>query len=153
MLKHILQLNKEIKQASTYSKDKSDKHGEVFTPGKLIQEMIDKLPKDIWRDPSKTFFDPCAGKGNFPIYIIARLFLSLKNSIPDEKKRLQHIVENQMFMAEFQRESAEFINKAFKFGFDFKVNLYHGDTLSMPSDFFELSYKERQVKYPEFLVD
>jgi len=149
MIDLIVNAGRDIKQASTYSKDKSDKHGEVFTPGKLIQEMLDKLPKDIWSDPSKTFFDPCAGKGNFPIYVIARLFLSLKKDIPDEKDRLQHIVENQIFMAEFQRVSAEFINDKFSFGLGFKVNLYHGDSLKMPGDFFELSYEERLEKYPD----
>ena len=30
-----------------------------------------------------------------------------------------------------------------------KVNLYVGDSLAMPDDFFELSYDERREKYPD----
>ena len=149
MLDKILQLNKDIRYASTYSKEKSDKHGEVFTPGKLIKEMTDQLPKEVWYDPTKTFFDPCAGKGNFPIYIVARLFACLDKSIPDEKKRVKHIIENQLYMAELQRESAEFVNDKFSFGLGFKVNLFYGNSLEMPGDFFELSYEDRKVKYPD----
>lgn len=142
-----------INQHSIYSKDKSDKHGEVFTPNELIEEMLSKLPSDIWKDKTKTFFDPCAGKGNFPICIVNRLFDNLQHTIPNEEERLKHIVEKQIYMAEFQRESAEFIAETFKFERNFKVNLYYGDTLKMPEDFFDLSWEERFIKYPDNCLD
>ena len=141
-----------IQIKSIHSKEKSDKHGEVFTPNELIYEMISKLPRDIWEDPSKTFLDPCSGKGNFPIYIVKKLFVHLQEHIVDEEERLKHIVEKQLFMAEFQRESAEFIATAFTFGKGYKVNLYVGDTLEMPEDFFDLSWEERRKKYPDKVV-
>ena len=145
----ISKVSKLITDKSSYSKDKSDKHGEVFTPNELIYEIISKLPRDIWEDPSKTFLDPCSGKGNFPIYIVKKLFIHLQEHIVDEEERLKHIVEKQLFMAEFQRESAEFIATTFTFGKGYKVNLYVGDTLQMPEDFFDLSWEERRKKYPE----
>ena len=148
----ISKVSKLITDKSSYSKEKSNKHGEVFTPNELIYEMISKLPRDIWEDPSKTFLDPCAGKGNFPIYIVKKLFVHLKEHIVDEEERLKHIVEKQLFMAEFQRESAEFIATAFTFGKGYKVNLYVGDTLQMPEDFFDLSWEERREKYPDKVV-
>ena len=148
----ISKVSKLITDRSSYSKEKSDKLGEVFTPNELIYEMISKLPRDIWEDPSKTFLDPCAGKGNFPIYIVKKLFVHLQEHIVDEEERLKHIVEKQLFMAEFQRESAEFIATTFTFGKGYKVNLYVGDTLQMPEDFFDLSYEERREKYPENVV-
>ncbi len=64
-----------ITQASAYNKSKSDKFGEVFTPFELIEEMLDKLDPSVWSDKTKTFFDPCAGKGNFPICIVKRLLV------------------------------------------------------------------------------
>ena len=148
----INKVSKLITDKSSYSKEKSDQHGEVFTPNELIYEMISKLPRDIWEDPSKTFLDPCSGKGNFPIYIVKKLFVHLKEHIVDEEERLKHIVEKQLFMAEFQRESAEFIATAFTFGKGYKVNLYVGDTLQMPEDFFDLSWEERREKYPDKVV-
>ena len=150
MIKGVIsKVSKLITGKSSYSKEKSDKHGEVFTPNELIYEMISKLPRDIWEDPSKTFLDPCAGKGNFPIYIVKKLFIHLQEHIVDEEERLRHIVENQLYMAEYQKKSAEFIATAFTFGKDFKVNLYVGDTLEMPEDFFDLNWEERREKYPE----
>lgn len=145
----ISKASKLISEKSTYSKNKSDKHGEVFTPNELIYEMISKLPRDVWEDKTKTFFDPCAGKGNFPIYLIKKLFVHLQEHIEDEEERLRHIVENQIYMAEYQRESAEFIASVFTFDKGYKVNLYVGDTLQMPEDFFDLSWEERREKYPE----
>jgi len=145
----ISKVSKLITDKSSYSKEKSDKHGEVFTPNELIHEMISKLPREIWEDKTKTFFDPCAGKGNFPIYLIKKLFVHLQEHIEEEEERLRHIVENQIYMAEYQRESAEFIASAFTFDKGYKVNLYVGDTLQMPEDFFDLSWEERREKYPE----
>jgi type I restriction-modification system DNA methylase subunit len=137
----LTKVSERILRESTYSKEKSDKHGEVFTPPELINEMLDKLPQEIFSDPTKTFFDPCAGKGNFPIYIVKKLFVHLQEHIVDEEERLKHIVEKQLFMAELQPESAEFIREAFSFGKGFKVNLYEGNALEMPEDYFDYSLK------------
>ena len=142
----------QITKASTYSKSKSDVHGEVFTPFALIAEMVKKIPLSTLTDPSKTYFDPCAGKGNFPIILVKALMKTLAKAIPDEADRLKHIIENQIFMAEFQDTSANFIAYHFQMGKGFKVNLYKGDTLQMPEDFFDLSWDERRDKYPQHCV-
>ena len=138
-----------IQKESTYSKEKSNELGEVFTPPELINEMLNQLPRDIWEDKNKTWFDPCAGKGNFPILVIKRLFVHLQEHIIDEEERLKHIIERQLYMAEYQRESAEFIDLILSLGGKYKVNIYVGDTLQMPSDFFDLSWEERREKYPK----
>ena len=152
-LKSILnKVSNLIQQESTYSKDKSDKHGEVFTPPELINEMLNKLPREIWEDKNKTWFDPCAGKGNFPITILKRLFIHLQEHIIDDEERLKYIIENQLYMAEYQKESAEFTDLVLSFGGRYKVNMYVGDTLSMPEDFFDLSWEKRQKKYPQYVV-
>lgn len=133
-----------IRAASSYSKDKSDKFGEVFTPFELIDEMLDRLPAEIWSDKTKTFFDPCAGKGNFPIKVVERLFKGLAEEIPVERERLKHIVENQIFMGEFQAVSVSFIKELFQFNDKFRVNIYHGDALVMPENYFDMSWAKRE---------
>ena len=75
---NIGELKIKVELASTYNKSKSDKHGEVFTPFTLINEILDQLPVNVWSDHTKTFFDPCAGKGNFPIMLVERLMEGLK---------------------------------------------------------------------------
>jgi len=54
-------LAQEIEGYNTYEKRKDN--DEVFTPPFLIDEMLDKLPKKVWSDPTKTWLDPCAGLG------------------------------------------------------------------------------------------
>ena len=152
MVAHVNEIKDLIEKASTYSKSKSNAHGEVFTPFDLIAEMVKKIPLTTLTDSSKTYFDPCAGKGNFPIILVKALMKTLTKAIPDEADRLKHIVENQIFMAEFQDTSANFIAYHFQMSVGLKVNLYVGDTLHMPDDFFDLSYDERRVKYPDNCV-
>jgi type I restriction-modification system DNA methylase subunit len=39
--------------------------GEVFTPTKLVQEILDKVPTEIFIDSNKTYLDPSCGDGQF----------------------------------------------------------------------------------------
>ena len=44
---------------------------EVFTPPRLVKQMLDKLPKEVWRK-GKTFIDPACGNGNFLVAVLWR---------------------------------------------------------------------------------
>jgi hypothetical protein len=46
--------------------------GEVFTPTELVQEILDKHPKEIFLDKSKTICDPFCGDGQFLGEILIR---------------------------------------------------------------------------------
>lgn len=39
--------------------------GEVFTPTELVQEILDKIPTELFVDPNKTYIDPSCGDGQF----------------------------------------------------------------------------------------
>jgi len=133
----LQEIEQRIIELSTYSKEKSDKLGEVFTPNELINEMLDQLPQDIWTDPNKTWFDPAAGHGNFHIQVLKRLYKGLRDQFDTPTDCIKHIVENQLYFAEYQQESADNIQELFSFGGRFKVNLYVGNTLEMPSNYFD----------------
>ena len=46
---------------------------EVFTPGKIVDDMLDLIPRDVWQiHPSKTFLEPSVGNGNFVSAILSR---------------------------------------------------------------------------------
>ena len=51
--------------------DRVKQFGEVFTPPELVNEILDKLPKEVWQE-NKTFCDPSAGSGNFLVEIYKR---------------------------------------------------------------------------------
>ena len=46
--------------------------GEVFTPTELVQEMLDKLPQELFSDVTATFCDPSCGDGQFLSEVLIR---------------------------------------------------------------------------------
>ena len=54
----------------TRTKERIKQTGEVFTPLELVDEILNKLPKNLLTDPTKTFIDPAAGDGNFVVQVI-----------------------------------------------------------------------------------
>ena len=46
--------------------------GEVFTPTELVQEMLDRLPHDLFSNPTKTFIDNSCGDGQFLSEVLIR---------------------------------------------------------------------------------
>ena len=70
---------------------------EVFTPPQLANSMCDLLPQSIFKDPNATFLDPCCKSGVFLREIAKRLNEGLKDIIPDEQERINHILTKQLF--------------------------------------------------------
>jgi hypothetical protein len=113
-----------IKDSLTPTQSSKDR-GEVFTPMGLIEEMLDKLPQEVWQDPSLTWLDPAAGIGNFPLAVYMRLMKGLKECIPDDEKRTKYILEDMLYMVEIYEPNISVINDIFCHT-EYKLNLYEG---------------------------
>ncbi len=70
---------------------------EVFTPPKLASAMLDLLPQELFRRPDSTFLDPVCKSGVFPREIARRLNEGLKDQMPDDQARVNHILTKQVF--------------------------------------------------------
>lgn len=70
---------------------------EVFTPPKMVNDMLDLLPEEIWKDKNVTFLDPVCKSGVFLREIAKRLIDGLADEIPDIQERVNHICKNQLF--------------------------------------------------------
>ncbi|HMO25367.1 MAG TPA: Eco57I restriction-modification methylase domain-containing protein [Tepidisphaeraceae bacterium] len=70
---------------------------EVFTPPKLAAAMLDMLPQDLFRRSDTTFLDPVCKSGVFLREIARRLNDGLRDQMPDEQKRVDHILTKQVF--------------------------------------------------------
>jgi len=70
---------------------------EVFTPPGVVNEMLDLLPPEIWRDKHARFLDPACKSGVFLREIAKRLNDGLKPVIPDPQTRVNHILKEQLF--------------------------------------------------------
>jgi len=112
------------------NEENKKKHGEVFTPPNLINELLDKLPEDVWKNKDLKWFDPAVGVGNFMIEVYYRLMKGLEESIPELDERKNHIINNMLYMAEINENNVKICKEL---GF---INIYEGDSLKMPKDFF-----------------
>lgn len=70
---------------------------EVFTPPKLVNDVLDILPQELFSNPDIKFLDPCCKTGVFLREIAKRLLVGLEDKIPDRQKRIEHILRNQLF--------------------------------------------------------
>lgn len=70
---------------------------EVFTPPKVVNEMLDMLPAELFEDPNTKFLDPACKTGVFLREIAKRLIKGLQSKIPDLNERLNHIFKNQLY--------------------------------------------------------
>jgi site-specific DNA-methyltransferase (adenine-specific) len=70
---------------------------EVFTPPGLVNHVLDLLPGELWKNPKAKFLDPVCKTGIFLREIAKRLNKGLEKQIPDQQKRINHIVRDQLY--------------------------------------------------------
>lgn len=70
---------------------------EVFTPPKLVNGILDMLPQELFESKETTFLDPVTKSGVFLREIAKRLNEGLKEQIPDQQERVDHIFTQQVF--------------------------------------------------------
>ena len=78
------------------------KTNQIFTPRNVVVEMVDLFEKEnpgCFDDPSHTFADLYMKSGLYITEIVKRLYRSegMKAAFPDDRERLDHILEHQMF--------------------------------------------------------
>ena len=78
------------------------KTNQIFTPKHIVKQMVDMLEQEnpgCFDDSSKTFADLYMKSGLYIAEIVKRLFNSsgMKQTFPDEKQRLKHIFEKQVY--------------------------------------------------------
>lgn len=135
--KELLELINECLKPKEIEKKK---FGEVFTPMSFINnDMLgdleayykEKYNKNIFEDETLKWGDTTTGMGNFPIAIYYKLMHGLKKKIPNEKHRKKHILENMLFMAEYNKKNCFIVKQIFNMNNEFKLNLYEGDSLQL----------------------
>jgi len=113
-------------------KDQVASRGEVFTPLEFVENMLNQLPDEVWKNPDYKWLDPANGIGNFPVVAFAKLDIGLTEWEPDQDKRRKHIVENMLYMCEIDSTNIELSKKLLRKmcgSNDCKLNLIQGDFL------------------------
>ena len=70
---------------------------EVFTPPKIVNNMLDLLPQELFRSTFTKFLDPACKSGVFLREIVKRLIVGLEDKLPDLQKRIEHIMRHQVY--------------------------------------------------------
>lgn len=128
-----------IEQYEKVSKLESKLFGEVFTPRKLIDEILDTLPEDVWKNKNLKWLDPAVGIGNFPAAILDRLMIGLSDEFKDELERRKHILEEMLYFCDISIKNLFLLYKLFDCNNEFKLNVYRGSFLT---DDFDKHMKE-----------
>jgi len=103
--------------------------GEVFTPLTIVNRILDKLPEEVWSDPSLRWLDPAVGIGNFMAVVYERLMIGLMNVITNRKKRQRHILEKMLYMAEISPDSIAVLKHIFC-SKQYKLNIFEGSFIN-----------------------
>ena len=70
---HIMKASKSILNLIHHrSKNRIRDFGEVFTPEKYVNQMLDMLDKSVWTDTNAIFYEPTCGHGNFVLAVVKR---------------------------------------------------------------------------------
>lgn len=70
---------------------------EVFTPPEIVNQMLDMLPQELFKNPDTTFLDPACKTGVFLREIAKRLLKGLEPQFPDLQQRVDHVFHKQLF--------------------------------------------------------
>jgi site-specific DNA-methyltransferase (adenine-specific) len=65
---------------------------EVFTPPRLVNEMLDLLPESVWTDPTLRWLDPGTKTGVFLREVAKRLLVGLSDQFVSTEDCLEHIL-------------------------------------------------------------
>lgn len=103
-------LRKKVELANYFEDKKEDifdyippqQTNQIFTPKKVVKRMVDELEKEnpnIFDDSTKTYIDLYIKSGLYIAELVKRLYNneSMKQQFPDDKERLKHILENQVY--------------------------------------------------------
>ncbi len=80
-----------VNEKLTKSKERIKDFGEVFTPTRIVKDMCDQIPQEIWQNIESTFLEPACGEGAFLVEIYARKLKYCKTE-KDGLKALNSIV-------------------------------------------------------------
>lgn len=124
------------------------KNAEVSTPYSLRQDMLSKIPEELWKGRTvmlrnkKTkkvrtvvtypkIFEPCAGKGGFLIDIVDRLMVGLAKAIPNEDERYKKIVEECLYWGDINPTNVFICRLLLDPEGKYDLKFYEGDTLTL----------------------
>jgi superfamily II DNA or RNA helicase len=109
--------------------------GEVFTPlyGKpgCVEDQLNLMDESFWKRKDVKVLDPCAGVGNYSVVLVDKFMKGLVDEIPDTEERLKWILEEIIYMNEYQSKNLFIYLQLFDSENKYKMNFNRGDYLKL----------------------
>jgi site-specific DNA-methyltransferase (adenine-specific) len=109
--------------------------GEVFTPlyGKpgCIEDQLNLMDESFWKRKDVKVLDPCAGVGNYSVVLVDKFMKGLVDEFPDPEERLKWILEEIIYVNEWQSKNLFIYLQLFDPENKYKMNFNRGDYLKL----------------------
>ena len=123
--------------------------GEVFTPLSLVNDILDKIPVKVWKNPAATFCDLSMGKGTFLLEIFNRLVYIYGYSEDDAKSRIFGYEIRLKYVNYLKRRG--FVNVSHKDSLKEKFNMRFDVVLGNPPYQKKVGPKKTEAIWPKFV--
>lgn len=120
-----------IDQSFKPSKEAKSVNGEVLTPWWMVEEMLNTVDVDFWKQPHKVY-DPVVGKGIFVFGVIKKFLEHLEcdfdgHGFASDQDKRTFIIEELIYMCDINEENVELC----KVLFGENCNIKCGDSLEI----------------------
>jgi len=109
--------------------------GEVFTPlyGKpgCVEDQLNLVDESFWRRKDVKVLDPCAGIGNYSVVLVDKFMRGLVHEFPDPEERLKWILEEIIYINEYQSKNLFIYLQLFDPQNKYRMNFNRGDYLKL----------------------
>ena len=89
-----------MQENSILSKETINNYGIIYTPNNLVNNILDLIPKEYFKNPHLRWLDIGAGCGAFSLILYDRLLNNLINNFSNIQETKNHIIKNMLFMVE-----------------------------------------------------
>ena len=149
MIKHLFQTSSNqgclgilVDEYLIPTDNEKKEQGEISTPFKTRQEMLDIIPKEFWRCKTNKVFEPCCGKGGFVIDLIQRFDDGLSSEISNLVERRKWILEKWIYFADYNPLNVFITELLIDPKNEYTLNKYIGDTMTSFDTFKTFNIRE-----------
>jgi tRNA1(Val) A37 N6-methylase TrmN6 len=89
-----------MQENSILSKEDINNYGIIYSPNNLVNNILDLIPKEYFKNPHLRWLDIGAGCGAFSLNLYDRLLNNLINNFSNIQETKNHIIKNMLFMVE-----------------------------------------------------
>ena len=95
------------------TKETINNYGIIYTPNYLVNNILDLIPNEYFKNPNLKWLDLGAGCGAFSINLYNRLYNDLSDVIINNDKRNIHIIKNMIYMVENYNDHIKILENYF----------------------------------------